>query len=669
MRALPRLRLVLFDAVHAPDAKAFRLGGRSISFVVAAAIVGLLTGGLGTTSAPRPDSNAAEPLSTPARQQSSCEGVGTTSVVTDTIRQCEQTQIKVSAEATCPICRAGVNVVAVMPYWVDDPRWMKSEYLKVLDSLSRLKEDERFTAPVRIGVVRFDHLARIGTTQRLTENIQEARNKAEAQTPAECMDDGSGACPCVAIIGSLSRAAPIAKNLVRDERKDAGLANGDETCDFAVLFVEGSQGMCGGYPMLPYAQQSIAAGRDLEREFGTMLTGCPSSIAANCYAARAIGGGGRFFFIPPTVGGMGSALTNQFDILKRERLLREVAIVQHLPVGLDYVADSANVAPTSITVTEAGTVLRWEWNRIGMAGPHDVDYRVEPSATGAFTVTGELVIGDEHNRDRKVVLPEAIVHVPEPCVPPATETPIPSETPTATDTPTDTPTPTPTDTPTPTATPTPVPPDLYLPLTLRERCDAERRAADVVLVLDASTSMREDAGGGTTKMAASLFAAKVFIGELQLAEGRDRAAIVSFNDEARVMQNLTQDRTALDAALDAIVLSPQTCLPCAVDVAESVLDHGAADGRLRTKTMILLTDGRSNPRPVAEAVARAALAKQHGILLFTIGIGQELDVDALQAMASQPPFFFRSPDASDLERIYVEIASLIPCPAFWPQRP
>jgi secreted protein with Ig-like and vWFA domain len=88
----------------------------------------------------------------------------------------------------------------------------------------------------------------------------------------------------------------------------------------------------------------------------------------------------------------------------------------------------------------------------------------------------------------------------------------------------------------------------------------------------------------------------------------------------------------------------------------------------RTRTIILLTDGRSNPQPVADAVTSAAAAKARGVVIFTVGIGDDLDVDALRAIASQERYFFRSPDAADLEQIYSTIATLIPCAgSYWPR--
>jgi Mg-chelatase subunit ChlD len=89
-----------------------------------------------------------------------------------------------------------------------------------------------------------------------------------------------------------------------------------------------------------------------------------------------------------------------------------------------------------------------------------------------------------------------------------------------------------------------------------------------------------------------------------------------------------------------------------------------------TPVLILLTDGKSNPRPASEAVARAAQAKQSGMVIFTIGLGTELDDAALAAIASQPSYYYRAPTADQLADIYRRIASAIPCSAesFWGRR-
>ncbi len=87
-------------------------------------------------------------------------------------------------------------------------------------------------------------------------------------------------------------------------------------------------------------------------------------------------------------------------------------------------------------------------------------------------------------------------------------------------------------------------------------------------------------------------------------------------------------------------------------------------------TLILLTDGKSNPRPASEAADRAAMAKADGVLLFMVGLGADVDDAVLSAMASRPEYYYRAPRAEQLADIYIMIAGAIPCPAgaFWSGR-
>jgi Mg-chelatase subunit ChlD len=262
--------------------------------------------------------------------------------------------------------------------------------------------------------------------------------------------------------------------------------------------------------------------------------------------------------------------------------------------------------------------------------------------------------------------------------PTATATPSPTSTRSPTATPTHAPTSTRTSTApatpsappslTPNPTPTPVPRPLFLPILLRERCTPDKQRTDVALVIDASSSMLEQTPAGRTKLAAAIKAAGIFLGQLQLDAG-DQAAIVAFNADAQLLQPLTADRSALDAALASIRPARQTCLVCGVDVGADELASDRRDPD-NTAVMIVLTDGLSNSRPASEAVTRAAEAKRNGVVVYTIGLGTALDFLVLEQIASEPAQFYRAPDAEQLADIYRQIAVEIPCPAgrFWPRR-
>lgn len=275
-------------------------------------------------------------------------------------------------------------------------------------------------------------------------------------------------------------------------------------------------------------------------------------------------------------------------------------------------------------------------------------------------------------------------------IPTASPTPTEAPTGTPTGTPTDTPTPSPssttppsatatrspTHTPRPTASPTPsatpTPGRLYLPLALREDCVPGAQSVDVALVVDASTSMRDDrTSTGRTKFAAAIEAASAFVALLSLP--RDQAAVVVFNGDAQVVQGLTGDGASLAAALAGIpdLVRQQTRIDLGISAAHAELT-GPRRNPASQSVMVLLTDGLANPEPASTAVVRAQAAKAAGITVFTIGLGQDdaLNVVELAQMASRPAYYYHAPDGEDLLAIYQTIGVVIPCPAhqFWGQR-
>jgi Mg-chelatase subunit ChlD len=191
---------------------------------------------------------------------------------------------------------------------------------------------------------------------------------------------------------------------------------------------------------------------------------------------------------------------------------------------------------------------------------------------------------------------------------------------------------------------------------------------DFVLVLDLSSSMLQQTAAGRSKLAAAVEAAQRFLDTIHLGEG-DQAALVAFNAEAWLVTPLTDDRADLDAGFAGLATAQFTRIDRGIAVAQEELTGSRRRGE-NLPVMVVLTDGRNNPVPVQAAVDQAQQAKAAGTQLFTIGIGQDLEVAALAQMASRPEWFYVAPDAEDLGSIYLAIAEAIPCPAetFWGSR-
>jgi Mg-chelatase subunit ChlD len=284
--------------------------------------------------------------------------------------------------------------------------------------------------------------------------------------------------------------------------------------------------------------------------------------------------------------------------------------------------------------------------------------------------TGDVLVSDLDNPHYILTSNEG----PVPVVPWLTVTPTATWSPTPSSTPTRTRTacPTPTASSTPTALPTATPRVLYLPVTLREHCMPGTQRVDVALVIDASTSMRDGrTSAGRTKLAAAIAAADAFVATLALPQ--DQAAVIAFSSDAQVVRDLTGRRSDIDAALVRIpgLVRQQTRIDRGIEEAHTEL--GSQRHKAQNKpVMIVLTDGLANPVPASVAVDRAKAAKDDGITVFTIGLGQasELDITELKQMASRPEYFYPAPDGEDLLGIYRTIAVQIPCPAgaYWGRR-
>jgi Mg-chelatase subunit ChlD len=209
---------------------------------------------------------------------------------------------------------------------------------------------------------------------------------------------------------------------------------------------------------------------------------------------------------------------------------------------------------------------------------------------------------------------------------------------------------------------------IYLPLTLAERCRAREVHFDTVLVVDASTSMRESDGAGATKLEAALAAAARFV---DLQRDADQVAFVWFNEQAVLAQSLTGDKSLLKAAFGTVQTAQHTRISEGLRVARTELSSDRRNSAHRG-AIVVLTDGRANPETPQAAVAEAEAARAAGVTVFAIGLGRpdDLDQESLREIAGRPEYYFTTSDARALTAIYEEIARSMPCPAadYWGRR-
>jgi Mg-chelatase subunit ChlD/sugar lactone lactonase YvrE len=289
-------------------------------------------------------------------------------------------------------------------------------------------------------------------------------------------------------------------------------------------------------------------------------------------------------------------------------LLESVQVVDILPANMRY-KDGSSAPPA---VYDAGNrSLTWDLTKIPPAGMR-LRYRVEPQQAGRHPTNVRAVAN----------------YVDGLSVTGSLEFPIPYVDVTA--------------------------PDVwraYLPVLFKQSCPEAR--TDAVLVIDTSTSMRENGGA---KLAAAIRAARIFLDQLPLP--KDRVAIVAFNGDSAIVQGLTGDQLALAQALDRLPVGAGTRIDKGLDSAVEALESRKPGHQ---PVIVLLTDGQPSGTTVAEVEAAAARAASRGITRFTIGLGGDADAALLERIAGSPTRAYNAATEAELADIYRQIAGAIPC--------
>ncbi|MBP9717025.1 MAG: VWA domain-containing protein [Candidatus Levybacteria bacterium] len=194
--------------------------------------------------------------------------------------------------------------------------------------------------------------------------------------------------------------------------------------------------------------------------------------------------------------------------------------------------------------------------------------------------------------------------------------------------------------------------------------------SDVVLVLDRSGSMKETISGTTgTKMAKAKNSAKRFV-DILAKDTRNRVGVSSFATEARIDRTLTNNWESAKTEIGALTPEGDTCTECGIFKGNlNIKENGRTNVK---KIIILLTDGKANviqgsPNRVStttaenKAIAEAKIAHEaQGTIIFTIGVGDQINADFLRKMASVTGGrYYASPTSDDLNSIYDKISLII----------
>lgn len=184
----------------------------------------------------------------------------------------------------------------------------------------------------------------------------------------------------------------------------------------------------------------------------------------------------------------------------------------------------------------------------------------------------------------------------------------------------------------------------------------DRCPITVAMVLDASGSMLGQ------KNKSTIGAAREFV---QGMDGvRDRAAVLWFHDDDTLVQPMTNDKTLLTLAIDSL---PAAGTTAAWDAAWSGISELVANSTVfdSCRAVILLTDGIDNSsiRGLNDVIAYARL---HGVRVFTVGLGVDVNSVALAHLAFQTGGRYFGVDNPDMlaqiyQEIFLDIAGVARC--------
>ncbi len=200
---------------------------------------------------------------------------------------------------------------------------------------------------------------------------------------------------------------------------------------------------------------------------------------------------------------------------------------------------------------------------------------------------------------------------------------------------------------------------LFLPILMHEVCIVEQNLVDVILVVDVSGSMNSPIPPGTTtRLDAAKEAGITFLNAMTFPG--DQAGIVSFGDQAHLVHALDDNRQSLITAMQSLTIQGATRIDLGLIAARMELT-GTNHINDHDQVLILLTDGYPSQVNEATVLAEASTTKASGIIIYTIGLGNDTNANLLRKMATAPDHYYESPSTTELNTIYQEITNLLHC--------
>lgn len=186
---------------------------------------------------------------------------------------------------------------------------------------------------------------------------------------------------------------------------------------------------------------------------------------------------------------------------------------------------------------------------------------------------------------------------------------------------------------------------------------------DVVLAIDLSGSMNNDGEVPPQPVTDALLAAGDFIE--RLAE-KDNAGVVTFASTAEVQTELTSTHQNTSNLIQMLRIKPEeetgfTNTVAALEAARLELSSSRHNINAR-RVLVLLTDGlptgkQDQAEIITEVETKARELFREGVIVYAIGLGQNVDSEFISNVASTRDRAFFAPNRNDLAQIYSEITS------------
>ena len=184
---------------------------------------------------------------------------------------------------------------------------------------------------------------------------------------------------------------------------------------------------------------------------------------------------------------------------------------------------------------------------------------------------------------------------------------------------------------------------------------------DVVLGIDLSGSMNNDGGTPPEPITSVLAAAEAFVSRLKEP---DQIGVVTYATEAIMEEVLTHESKRVSVEIPKLRIDPKeergnTNTGAGLKRMHEELGSVRHNENAR-KIAILLTDGLATAPekdPEIYAQAEADALKADGIILYTIGLGAQVNEAALKKLATSEDLYFKAPTVKELTAIYSKITA------------